>query len=67
MPAETYLLDGLGLYVLGVTEKMSKHHKAIAKRVALLANHGKITRKSDAVDGRETGGVTCGGVCGGPK
>ena len=55
LPAEHYILDGLGLYIVGVTETMTPFHKAVAQRISLLANVGEITRKSDAVDGRETG------------
>ena len=60
MPAEHYILDGLGLYICGVTESMTPHHKSVAQRISLLANYGEITRKSDAVDGRETRGLFVG-------
>ena len=64
MPAEHYLLDALGLYVVGVSESKTCHHKAVAQRIALVANSGAIKLKSDAVDGRETGEF-CAGECAG--
>jgi hypothetical protein len=55
LPAEAYILDKQGLYVTGITEVMSPHYKAIAGRLALVINSGRIKRKSDAVGGVKRG------------